>query len=132
MKDKNLHILFNSLEDLANEAKQALRSNKHSKYVGQDIRFENYNSFMNFLFPYKFSLLVAIKTGHPKSLYQLAQMVDRQQNAVLRDCDELEAFGFIKYETGSRNSKIPILAFDYDTIVVHDVRGFQTHQLPAA
>ena len=132
MKSKSLHILFGSLEELAREVKMALQEKKPSKFVGKDIRFENYAAFMNFLFPNKFSLLVAIKTEQPKSVYQLAKLVDRQQNAVLRDCDELEAFGFIKYNLGERNAKIPTLAFDYDTIVVHDQRGFQMHQLPAA
>jgi predicted transcriptional regulator len=132
MKSKTLHILFSNLEDLAQEVKQAMRTREPSKHAGKEIRFESYFSFMSFLFPHKFSLLVAIKTESPKSVYQLAQLVDRQQNAVLRDCDELEAFGFIKYESGERNAKIPKLAFDYDTIVVHDQRGYQSHQLPAA
>ncbi len=132
MKNKALHILFSSLEDLANEVKRAMHDKNPSKFAGKEIRFESYASFMSFMFPHKFSLLVAIKTEQPKSIYQLAKQIDRQQNAVLRECDELEAFGFIKYKTGERNAKIPLLAFDYDTIVVHDQRGFQMHQLPAA
>ncbi len=75
---------------------------------------------------------MAIKTEQPKSIYQLAKLVHRQQNAVLRDCDELRAFGFIKFDLGERNAKIPTLSFNYNKIVVHDLRGFQTHQLPAA
>ena len=64
-------------------------------------------------------------------LYQLAQLVNRKQSAVLQDCNELEAYGFIRYEKGgTRNSKTPLLAFDYDTIEVHDVRGRQRHELP--
>lgn len=130
MKSKTLHIQFSSIDDLAKETKEILKTQKADEFVGRDIRFENYDQFMGFLFPNKFALLVAIKVEQPQSLYQLAQMISRQQSAVLRDCDELEMLGFIKYETGPRNSKIPRLAFEYDTIVVHDKRGLQSHQLP--
>ena len=130
MKNKTLHIQFSSIDDLAREAKEILKTKKADEFAGRDIRFENYDQFMGFLFPNKFSLLVAIKIEQPQSLYQLAQIIGRQQSAVLRDCDELEMLGFIKYETGPRNSKIPRLPFEYDTIIVHDNRGIQSHQLP--
>lgn len=133
MDDNMLHIRFSSLQDLGAEVKKAMHTGQSETEAGKDIRFESFSSFMSFLFPHKFSLLVAIKVDNPRSVYQLAKLVGRQQNAVLRDCDDLEAFGFIVYEPGeSRNSKVPKLKFDYDAILVHDSRGEHAHQLPAA
>ena len=133
MKDSLLHIRFGSLDELGEQVKKAMLSSKPMPDVGAEIRFEDYNSFMSFLFPHKFSLLVAIKSQKPSSIYQLAKLVGRQQNAVLRDCNELESYGFIIYEPGeSRNSKVPKLAFNYSALLVHDERGKQSHSLPAA
>lgn len=132
-QNKYLHIKFSTLDTLGAEIKKAMKSKAPMKNRGKEIRFETHASFMNFLFPHKFSLLIAIKIEKPKSLYQLAKIVGRQQNAVLRDCDELEAFGFIVYEPGeSRNSKVPKLKFDYEGILVHDPRGKSAHLLPSA
>ena len=127
---KDLHIKFGSFSDLIEEAKTAIKSGVGQEY--SDIRFESYTSFMNFMFPNKFELLVAIKVGSPNSLYQLAQLVSRHQSIVLKECNELEALGFISYEEGARNSKKPTLSFDYECIVVHDSRGNQSHILPQA
>lgn len=130
MENKTLHIQFSNIDELAAETKEILRTKKADPFAGRDIRFENYDQFMGFLFPNKFALLVAIEVERPQSLYQLAQLIGRQQSAVLKDCDELEMLGFIKYETGPRNSKVPTLAFEYDTILVHDKRGIQSHHFP--
>lgn len=128
MNDKTFHINFESLADAIQDAKKAIKQGKVVGNPGREASFENFSSFMSFMFPNKFALLIAIKLESPKSLYQLAQVVDRPQSAVLKDCDELENMGFIIYDKGSRNSKIPKLSFDYDTLLVHDRRGLQKYQ----
>ena len=129
MGNKTLHIQFSTLDGLVEDLENAIKTGKPDQYVGQDVRFESYSQFMNYLFPHKFTLLVAIKADRPTSVYQLAKLVNRHQNAVLKDCDDLKSMGFIDYEVGGdRNSKMPKLAFDYDTILVHDSRITQTFQ----
>ncbi len=125
-KDRSIHIQFSSIDDVFAELRTALKTQKEDAFAGREVRFESYMQFMNFMFPQKFALLVAIKTEKPRSIYNLAQIVDRHQNAVLKDCDELKALGFIVYEKGERNSNIPKLAFDYNTIIVHAPRAVQT------
>ena len=119
------HINFESINEVIQLAKKTLEQGKVTGHPGKEASFENFSNFMNFMFPNKFALLVAIKRQSPKSLYQLSQIVHRPQSAVLNDCNELSHMGFIIFDSGKRNSKIPKLSFDYDTILVPDSRGLK-------
>ena len=68
----------------------------------------------------KYTILAAIYKYHPRSVYQLAKILNRAQQNVARDCDLLEGHGFIKFEasTNGRKVKAPRLAFDYNAVVV--------------
>ncbi len=63
------------------------------------------------------SIIVNIK---PKSIYELAQILERSLAPVQKDCQILERTGFIKFqkEKGGRGSIKPILRFKYDRIIV--------------
>ena len=58
---------------------------------------------------------------NPKSIYQLAKILGRPSQNVIRDCKALEGHGFITYESAgdSRKTKAPRLAFDYNAIVIY-------------
>lgn len=131
MTNKGFHINFGSFSDLADEARAALKAGKGSPEPSA--MFSDLNDFMSFMFPGKFMILMMIKARQPSSMYELAQMVDRSQSGVLRDCKELEAMGFIELnQEGPRNSLKPTLSFDYDCLVVHSTAGESRHVLPSA
>jgi predicted transcriptional regulator len=82
--------------------------------------FDTLTSFRGFMTLQKLEILATIATVEPKSIYELAQLLDRGLAAVQKDCQILESSRFIKFEKqkGGRGSIKPILAFDYDRIVV--------------
>lgn len=69
----------------------------------------------------KYALLAAVYKHKPKTVYQLAKVLDRPIQNVFRDCEILEGHGFIKLVKSydARNSKRPKLAFDYNAIVIY-------------
>lgn len=68
----------------------------------------------------KLEILATIASAEPKSVYELCQLLNRGLAAVQKDCQSLEAARFIKFkkQKGGRGSLRPMLAFDYDRIVV--------------
>lgn len=134
MKNKNaFHITFGSIDDLAHEARQVLSGSVNKQNLGSSAMFADLNDFMSFMFPGKFMLLMMIKSKNPGSLYELAQLVNRSQSGVLRECKDLESMGFITLEkSGARNALKPELAFSYDRLVVHTEIGESSHVLPSA
>lgn len=129
--DKTFHIIFGSLDDLADRAKAAMK--KGTEQTSQSAMFGDLGEFMEFMFPTKFHVLMLIKVRQPKSLYELAQMIGKSQPGILKECRELELMNFITLEkAGPRNSLIPQLSFDYDRIVVHSDEGECSHILPSA
>jgi len=82
----------------------------------------------------KLVILAAIKAKKPDSIYQLAQIVDRDFANVQRDCVSLEAMGFIvlKEKNDSKKSKQPRLAFDYNVIEIQMPDIVYSHKLGRA
>ena len=68
----------------------------------------------------KLELLTLIASEKPKSVYELAKMVDRSVAPVQKDCATLAKTGFIFFEKekGGRGTMTPKLKFDYNKIVV--------------
>ncbi len=129
--NKDFHIEFGKLEDVAEQAKVAMAHGPSVNKINDSAVFENLNDFMEFMFPGKFTLLMMIKAKSPGSLYELAQLVNKSQSGVLRECKELELMGFISLiKEGPRNSLVPRLKFEYDRIVVHGDTGDCYHTLP--
>lgn len=84
------------------------------------IKFDSVESFRGFMTIQKLEILLMISNVKPKSIYELAKLLDRSLGAVQKDCDMLARLRFIKLKkqkTG-RGSITPMLAFDYDKIVV--------------
>lgn len=79
----------------------------------------------------KLAILAVIASKKPTSIYQLAQLVDRDFANVQRDSVGLAAHGFMKFEeTGdAHNSKTPQLAFNYTRIEVHMPQVTYSHEL---
>lgn len=57
-------------------------------------------------------ILNAIKHEKPKSIRDLANKINKDVSNVQPKVKKLEESGFIKFESGSKNSKIPYLTYD--------------------
>lgn len=119
-KTKTLKIKFESIDQWE---KELLSLPKHKNSFVQSkniIFFDSLNSFRNFMTLQKLEILTIIASAKPKSVYELAKMVDRSIGPVQNDCNTLESVGFIVFEkqkTG-RKTIAPKLAFNYDKIIV--------------
>lgn len=117
---KEMIINFMTLEELCQGAIRAIETRIPSIQPKNVIYFENWTGFRNFMTLQKIEILLMISNVKPKSIYELAKLLDRSLGAVQKDCDMLARIGFIKLQkqkTG-RGSIMPKLAFDYDKIVV--------------
>ncbi|MEI8348272.1 MAG: hypothetical protein WCG27_12450 [Pseudomonadota bacterium] len=121
MKNKILNIVFQSFDSFKTEVATALKNKKKLIQGKDEIFFDSIPSFRKFMTPQKLELLSAIVKCRPQSVYSLANLIDRDFAAVLRDCVSLEKTGFIVLEEtkNSKNSKIPKLSFSYHIIAVH-------------
>jgi predicted transcriptional regulator len=112
-------VSFKGFRDLKADLIGALKSKKAIQ-PKNSIYFDSPQSFRNFMTLQKIELLAMIAHAEPKSIYDLAKIVDRALDAVQKDCQMLEGSGFIKFDkqkTG-RGSIVPKLKFDYNRIVV--------------
>ncbi len=82
----------------------------------------------------KLAILAVVANKRPQSIYQLAQMVDRDFANVQRDCVGMAAHGFMKLEDtdDAKRSKIPQLAFDYMRIIIQMPTISYSHDLHEA
>ena len=60
------------------------------------IYFSSYEEMSKVLSPQRVAVLEAIRNENPESIYQLAQMLGRDQGNVTKDVQMLEQYGFIK------------------------------------
>ncbi|MBX4196840.1 hypothetical protein KW805_04595 [Candidatus Pacearchaeota archaeon] len=77
--------------------------------------FEGISAVRKLLSNEKAKILHAIKVDHPKSLYHLAKLVQRDFKSVVDDVKLLEKFGFIDMiaeKTGKRHRLKPVIIVD--------------------
>lgn len=121
MKNKKcLYINFKTLDELEQETLHAIESRKPKIQPLNVLFFESLRDFRDFMTVQKLEVLAVISSRKPDSVYELAQLLDRDTSAVQRDCNVLMNTGFITLEesNSNRKSKIPRLKFNYDRIVV--------------
>lgn len=131
MKRKILEVHFRSLDDMKKDMDKAIRTRIPQIQPRHHLYWDSLESFRNFLTTHKLELLSAIANWKPKSLYELAKMVNRDVASIQRECKILENTGFIKFSPskhGKRRSKQPKLKFDYSAILVFVPR--RTFQIP--
>jgi predicted transcriptional regulator len=117
---RTLIISFKSLDELESETLEIFKTRRPKIQPKNVIFFDNLKGFREFMTVQKLELLAVIAAKKPKSVYALAQLIERDTSAVQRDCTILMNTGFIVLEESksSRGSKIPRLKFDYNKIVV--------------
>ncbi|MBK7961533.1 MAG: hypothetical protein IPK04_10265 [Bdellovibrionales bacterium] len=117
---RTLYVEFRDLDDIAKDLMRVFKTRDPRVQPKEVVYFDTVTSFRGFMTLQKLEILTMIATVEPKSIYELAQLVDRGLAAVQKDCQILESSRFIKFEKqkGGRGSIKPVLAFDYDRIVV--------------
>lgn len=133
-KSKTLVIQFEGWESFKHRTAAAIKSRKPSVGRKDTLMFASVAEYQKFMTEQKLAILATILHKRPASIYQLAQLVERDFANVQRDCVALEAMGFIKLEDsrGSKKSKIPRLAFPYTRILIQMPSVRYCHDLDEA
>lgn len=119
----NEQTLIVEFKDLSSIEKDLLLLPKHKAVesrIKNVIYFDTLISFRNFMTIQKIEILTFIADKKPKSIYELSKMLDRAIAPVQKDCQMLEASGFItldKKKVG-RGTLTPKLVFPYCSILV--------------
>ncbi len=119
MKLKVLNIVFKEPKYFFADVAEALKSGKGLNTRLENIlTFDSVKTFNNLMTTNKIQILRGISQLRPESVYQLAMILNREPQHVLKDCRQLETYKFIKLEKtdSGRNSLHPVLTFDYDVI----------------
>jgi len=130
-KNKILFVTFQSWGDFKKDVTAAFKEKKSSHTPKDTVVFSSVTEYQKFMSEQKLAILAVIASKKPTSIYQLAQLVDRDFANVQRDCVGLAAHGFMKFEEAgdAHNSKIPQLAFNYTRIEVHMPQVTYSHEL---
>lgn len=80
---------------------------------GKTIFLENVN-----MGQIELELIKLIKVKSPKSISELAKLINKDVSATQRKVNTLEKEGLIDFERGSKNRKIPIITYDKIEIAI--------------
>ena len=123
MKVKNITVDIKPLKDVLKEAAEVMGKIKKGKAVKprKGLSFGNVESFREFFTPKRIELLQVIRHKHPKSVYELAKLTNREIKSVVTDIKILEKYGLIDTKRLAVKGKagyrvMPI--FDYDKLTV--------------
>jgi hypothetical protein len=133
-RNRSLYIQFEKWAAFKARTQTALKTRQVSIGEKSVVLFNSVVDYQKFMTEQKIAILAAIISQRPSSIYQLAQVLERDFGNVQRDCTALEAMGFIVLEkTGGKNgSKAPKLAFDYRRIVIKMPKVTYCHDLDLA
>jgi predicted transcriptional regulator len=135
MKNKILTIVFESWPDFKTRTKRELSdvlAGTATHIQPQNVLvFDSVASYQRLMSEQKYIILAAIRNLKPTSIYQLAKLVERDFANVKKDCETLEASGFmiLKESGDSRGTKVPKLIFDYNVIEIHMPNLIYSHNL---
>lgn len=131
---KTLIIKFEEWADFKSRVKTSLKKKRPSVGPRDTLIFNSVADYQKFMTEQKLTILIAIFNRKPASIYQLAQLVERDFANVQRDCTALEAMGFIRLEDAgdAKRSKIPRLAFNYTRILILMPKLRYAHNLDEA
>ena len=97
-KAKTLVVQFEDWGHFKNRVTKALKNKTPSIAKKNTLVFGSVTEYQAFMTGQKLAILAVIVNKHPTSIYQLAQVVDRDFANVQRDCVALAAHGFIELE----------------------------------
>ncbi|MGH7813994.1 MAG: hypothetical protein ACREQI_08335 [Candidatus Binataceae bacterium] len=114
---KTVTFSIRSMNEVMNDFKETFKALQAGRHVDprEDVGFTSLEAARNFLTRERLALLRAIKTSRPRSIYELAGIVDRDLKNVQEDVRILERHGLVKIAKrprGKRIVKAPRVPFD--------------------
>ena len=113
MKMKHAKIVIKALDDLKSEWKMALKGKKRSIQKKEDLIFISLETIAKVFSKTRMEILRAVIHQKPKSIYELAQLVERDFKNVHADIKLLADIGLVELKKSgdSRKGLIPIALF---------------------
>lgn len=120
MKVKNIRIAIKSTEEFLAEANDTMKkivagektSSKKALYL------ENLSTMRKALTPKRLELLHAIKGKKPKSMYELAKLMNRDLKNVIQDLAFLERLGLVELKKTKDKRTRGTPSVEYDKILL--------------
>lgn len=115
---RTLTIQIRPLADLAADFRDAFIAAQEGRSFKkrEGVYFTSLEAARNFLTRERLALLHAVREKHPKSIYELAKMVDRDLKNVQQDVALLQRHGLVKLRERRRGErgtvKVPEAPFD--------------------
>ncbi len=115
---KTLTIEIRPLTDLVGDFRQAFKAAQQGRALKrrEGVYFTSLEAARNFLTKERLGLLRAIREKRPRSIYELAKMIDRDLKNVQQDVALLERHGLVKLTEKRRGEKskvrVPEAPFD--------------------
>jgi len=88
--------------------------------------FDSYEAFRRVMTPERLKVLHVIREKRPKSIYELAKLLDRDRRNVIKDLEMLEMLGLVEFEEekhGKRRSRKPVVPYDEIEVSIPVVEG---------
>ncbi len=119
MKIKHITLKVKTLDEMAADFKRAWKEAGKGKSVreaAESICFDSVEDMQKFLSPERIRLLKTVHEKTPKSILELARMLERDRKNVTEDVKMLEAVGLIERKAAKRGKEKVELVVDYDRI----------------
>ncbi len=123
IKTKELKLYIEDTERFKKKIKEeliAIHKSKAKKLREDSISFQSLDQLRKFLTTRRLELLRVIKHKKPKSIYELAKLVDRTPENVNTDIKFLEQLGFVEITKVNdiRKRSIPEVEYDKMTLEI--------------
>lgn len=124
IKTKKLRLYIENTDDFKKRVKEELRAidrNKAKKLKEDSITFQSLDQLRKFLTNKRLELLKIIRHKKPKSVYELAKLVERTPENVNTDIKLLEQLGFVETTKirDIRNKVVPEVNYDKMTLEIN-------------
>jgi len=121
MKIKKMKIRIESKEDYWKRATKEAREidNGERQSFESSLSFISLKQLRNFMTPGRLEILKVIKKKKPKSIYELAKMLDRDVDNVNREVKLLSMYRLLILKNGNGKRKTVIPRVDFDEIRIN-------------
>lgn len=111
-----MKMKIQSIQDLKKEMLSVARGEHQAPADAAQPSFESVEAVIRLLTPENRHLLATIDKSKPKSVADLARLIDRAEPNVSRTLSKLEACGFVRLRQGIGKAKIPEVAIHRLTV----------------
>ena len=120
MKVKHIRITIKSTEEFLEEANDTMKKIMAGEKISskKGLYFENLSAMRKALTPKRLELLHTIKEKAPKSIYELAKIVNRDLKNVIQDLSFLERLGLVELKKTKDKRSKGTPSVDYDKILL--------------